>query len=68
MLILASDESTEIYYYHVTDAFLEKKGRRNYESFDEASWVQLYAAPLILGFYAICERSGEPRWVSEFET
>ena len=52
MLLLVSDVSTEVYYYRMTDDFRNTK--ENNPNLDEESWVQLYAAPLVLGYYAIC--------------
>ena len=56
MLLVASDLSTEVYFYRVSEAFKKSRQKEsdNLENFDEESWVQLFAAPLCLGYYAIC--------------
>jgi hypothetical protein len=66
MLIVASDISTEVYFSYVTEAFKREKLEGD-ESFDPDSRLQLYAAPLILGYYAICERDGSSKWESPQE-
>ena len=66
MLIVASDISTEIYFSRVSDEF-QKEKLATIEGFDEDSALQLYAAPLILGFYAISERDGSNVWESPQE-
>lgn len=67
MLLVASDVSTEVYYYRITDAFCKSKQRDRSPQMDEESWVQLFSAPLCLGYYAICERTGESFWDSPQE-
>ena len=66
MLIVASDISTEIYFSRVSEEF-QKEKLATIEGFDEDSALQLYAAPLILGFYAISERDGSNVWESPQE-
>ena len=51
MLIVASDISTEIYFSRVSQQF--RQAKLEFEGFDGESALQLYAAPLILGFYAV---------------
>ena len=66
MLIVASDISTEVYFSYHSDAFRREKLDGD-DNFDPDSRLQLYAAPLILGFYAICERNGSSMWESPQE-
>ena len=54
MLLVASDLSTEVYFYFISEKFRETRSNGANSEFDEESWVQLFAAPLCLGFYAIC--------------
>ena len=63
MLIVASDISTEIYYSHISSEFEEAKLSGN-QDFDRDSRLQLYAAPLILGYFAVSERNGDTKWTS----
>ena len=67
MLIVASDISTEIYFSRVSQQFRQTK--LEFDGFDGESALQLYAAPLILGFYAVSlgcgifeARSLSPLW------
>ena len=64
MLIVASDISTEIYYSHISSEFEEAKLSGNQSDFDLDSRLQLYAAPLILGYFAVSERNGDTKWTS----
>ena len=63
MLIIASDISTEIYFSFVSATFESSKLNGN-SDFDPDSRLQLYAAPLILGYFAVSERSGTSEWTS----
>lgn len=67
MLIVASDITTEVYYSHVTERFKRAKLSQNEDEIDADTALQLYAAPLVLGYYAISERRGEMSWSSPNE-
>ena len=67
MLIVASDISTEIYFSRVSQQF--RQAKLEFDGFDGESALQLYAALLILGFYAVSlgcgifeARSLSPLW------
>ena len=68
MLLVASDLSTEVYFYFISDGFREARSNGANVEFDEESWVQLFSAPLCLGYYAICHaieicvKIGEDKW------
>jgi len=65
MLIVASDITTEVYYSRVTERF--KQAKLSQGEIDADSALQLYAAPLVLGYYAVSERRGEMTWASPNE-